>query len=286
MIEDMNKADLSGVKRIIAVHATGNDVNSIVDVALEDMLYDIGEVVVFAPASMKRPANRPNNVSEDRWINFPEIVDSLPKQKNFIIDWCKSRNFNGFLHIMETSTKLNLKSKTYIDKLESTMTAFDYDIHFSTATDRCNYVFNKFCPRMTLDIDDDSIKQQLNLPDKIYFTSHSNISYVTYNFNALNECLPKFDERFTIGMFFIIEFLARRRSLKREDQLYYMNQYMSINDEIGGYDIIDQKSNNDDASKMQKENELFKSLNIDYAPDNNIDLVLDAFYKKLKSKVK
>jgi len=37
---------------------------------------------------------------------------------------------------------------------------------------------------------------------------------------------------------------------------------------------------------MQKENELFKSLNIDYAPDNNIDLVLDAFYKKLKSKVK
>lgn len=60
---------------------------------------------------------------------------------------------------METSTKLNLKSKTYIDKLESTMTAFDYDIHFSTATDRCNYVFNKFCPRMALDIDDDSIKQ-------------------------------------------------------------------------------------------------------------------------------
>lgn len=36
---------------------------------------------------------------------------------------------------------------------------------------------------------------------------------------------------------------------------------------------------------MQEENELFKSLNIDYAPDNNIDIVLDAFYKKLKSKV-
>lgn len=36
---------------------------------------------------------------------------------------------------------------------------------------------------------------------------------------------------------------------------------------------------------MKKENELFKSLAIDYAPDNNIDIVLDAFYNKLKSKL-
>lgn len=79
MIEDMNKADLSGVKRIIAVHGINNDANLIADIALEDMLYGIGEVVVFAPSSMKCPANRPNSVSEDRWINFPEIVDSLPK---------------------------------------------------------------------------------------------------------------------------------------------------------------------------------------------------------------
>lgn len=223
MIEDMNKADLSGVKRIIAVHATGDDVNSIVDVALEDMIYDIGEVVVFAPASMKRPYDRPNNVSEDRWIYFPDSADTSPKQKNFILDWCKSRGFNGFLHMMEKSVKFNANSKTYVDKLESAMLAFDYDIHFSTATDRCNYVFNKFCPRMTLDIDDDLIKLKLNLSDKIYFTSHSNVSYVTYNFSALADSLLKFDERFSIGMFFIIEFLARRRAMRHEGQLYYMN---------------------------------------------------------------
>lgn len=60
---------------------------------------------------------------------------------------------------------------------------------------------------------------------------------------------------------------------------------MSISDEIGGYDIIDNKSSDDDPNKMQQENEVFKSLNIDYAPDNNIDIVLDTLYKKLKCKM-
>lgn len=35
---------------------------------------------------------------------------------------------------------------------------------------------------------------------------------------------------------------------------------------------------------MQRENELFKSLGINYASDNNIDIVLDALYNKLKAK--
>ena len=39
-----------------------------------------------------------------------------------------------------------------------------------------------------------------------------------------------------------------------------------------------------DEKKMQEENEIFKSLNINYAPDNNIDIVLDALYNKLNVK--
>ena len=214
MIEDINKADFEHAKRIIAVHAVGNDADSIASIALEDMSYNIGEVVVFAPSSMACPDSKSSSIT---WMHFPENADTIPKQKNFIIDWCKMKDFKGFLHMMESSVKLNANSKTYIEKLESTMSAFDYDIHFSTATDRCNYVFNKFCPRLALDIDDDIMKQKLSLPDRICFTSHSNVSYVTYNFDALDNGVLKFDERFTVGMFYIIEFLARRRSLKRED---------------------------------------------------------------------
>jgi hypothetical protein len=35
---------------------------------------------------------------------------------------------------------------------------------------------------------------------------------------------------------------------------------------------------------MQKEDAIFKSLNINYNPDNSIDLVLDSLYSKLITK--
>ena len=35
---------------------------------------------------------------------------------------------------------------------------------------------------------------------------------------------------------------------------------------------------------MKQEDDLFKSLKVNYAPDNNIDLVLERTYKKLQSK--
>ena len=199
------------------MHAVGNDVNAVVNVALKDMMCDVGEVIVFAPASMKRPYDNPDSISEDRWVCFPDSADTSPKQKNFILDWCKGKGFIGFLHLVESCVVFNDKTKDYMDKLESTMSALDYDVHLSTASDRCNYVFNKFCPRIAIDIDDIELKFNLNLPDKICFTSHSNVTYVTYNFKALGGNALKFDERFTIGMFFIIEFLARRRATKRED---------------------------------------------------------------------
>jgi len=66
------------------------------------------------------------------------------------------------------------------------MDIFDYSIYFSTVTDPCNYIFKKFNPRLTLDIDDDSIRSKLNLPNSVSFTSHSNTCWLIYDFNKLN----------------------------------------------------------------------------------------------------
>lgn len=41
------------------------------------------------------------------------------------------------------------------------MAALDYSIHFSTVTDPCNYIFKKFNPRLTIDIDDEDAKTKL-----------------------------------------------------------------------------------------------------------------------------
>ena len=98
--------------------------------------------------------------------------------------------------------------------------------------------------------------------------------------------MQKYDEKFSIAMFFIIEYLARRKATKAASQLYLMNQYLSISTEVGTYHTIDIGVNQQlDPNTMKLEDAVFKSMNVDYAPDNNIDQVLDMFYAKLKEKM-
>jgi len=61
-----------------------------------------------------------------------------------------------------------------------------------------------------------------------------------------------------------------------------MNQYLSIPSEIGVFTTIDNGSGNIDPKKMQEEDTIFKAMNIDYSPDNNIDKILEEFYALLK----
>ena len=129
-----------------------------------------------------------------------------------MLDHAKSKGFNGFMHIVEDCIALDRDPMQYIEKIEKTMDVLDYNVHFSTVTDPCNYIFKKFNPRLTLDIDDENVKTRLGLPDRISFTSHSNICWTIFNFNKLGDDIPKFDEKFTIAMYVIIEYLARRRT--------------------------------------------------------------------------
>ena len=129
-----------------------------------------------------------------------------------MLDYAKSKGFNGFMHIVEDCIALDRDPMQYIEKIEKTMDVLDYNVHFSTVTDPCNYIFKKFNPRLTIDVDDENAKTRLGLPDRISFTSHSNICWTIFNFNKLGDDIPKFDEKFTIAMYVIIEYLARRRA--------------------------------------------------------------------------
>ena len=218
-------------------------------------------------------------------IVFPKEIDSIPKRKNFILDHAKSIGFNGFMHIVEDCIALDRDPTQYIENIEKTMDVLDYSVHFSTVTDPCNYIFKKFNPRLTIDVDDENAKTRLGLPDRISFTSHSNICWTIFNFNKLGDDIPKFDEKFTIAMYVIIEYLARRRAQKKEGQLYFMNQYLSISDEIGSFHQIDVGLENIDQQKMKEEDRIFKEMRVEFAPDNNLDTVLDTFYQKVKEKL-
>lgn len=65
------------------------------------------------------------------------------------------------------------------------MDVLDYSIYFSTTTDRCNYVYKKFNPRLTIAMDDELARSKLGLPSSIAFTSHSNTCWTIYDLNKL-----------------------------------------------------------------------------------------------------
>ena len=94
-----------------------------------------------------------------------------------------------------------------------------------------------------------------------------------------------FCEDFKVDMYFIIEFLARRKST-HPGSLYFMNQYFTCTSEKGVFEIKDGVKRDEVPNLqevMKQEDLLFKAKNVNYAPDNNIDLVLERLYEKLKS---
>lgn len=216
-------------------------------------------------------------------VAIPLECNTISKAKNFIMNSMAAKGGFRFLHLLEDNIEILKDPAPYIAELENAMDSLDYNIHFSTVTDRCNYVFNKFCPRLTIDIDDIDVKEKMRLPTSVSFTSHSNTAWTTYDCSKFeNGVPPLFNDKFSIAMFVIIEYLARRRTNKKPGQLYYMNQYLSFPSEIGTFKLYSETVDDIDQKKMQEEDQMFKSLAIDFSPDNNIDKILEDFYIVVK----
>lgn len=92
----------------------------------------------------------------------------------------------------------------------------------------------------------------------------------------------RFEEKFKISMYYIIEFLARRRNSKALGQLDYMNYYPSIEEELGVFKLIDipedQKTQNND---IEAEGKVFQEMGIDNQPDMNLDDIMQDMRSKI-----
>lgn len=119
----------------------------------------------------------------------------------------------------------------------------------------------------------------------IYFTSHANTELMAYDFSKVTDDLLKFDERFSIPMYHIIEYMARRRNTKSIDSLFFMNQYITIPSEHLTFKTITKTDDTYYQNTMKQENDLFMSMNINYSPDGNFDRLLELVYEKLNSKI-
>ena len=65
-----------------------------------------------------------------------------------------------------------------------------------------------------------------------------------------------------------------------------MNQYLTVGSETGTFrnfksDALDRPL---DPAIMKKEDDIFKAMNIDFAPDNNVDQVLEKLWEKIIQK--
>lgn len=199
--------------------------------------------------------------------------------------YCKD-NLKGFIHVIDNTVEVLKDPAPFMKQVENLMAVTDLNCFFGTVTDGCNRVYKKYNPRLRVALDKDEYKN-FGIGSNVVFCSHSNIQWITYNIDKADDNELFFDESFTIDMFFIIEFLARRRN-SHPGSLYFMNQYITCDEEPDVYRIDESLSREprfDLQEAMASEDALFKSKNINYAPDNNIDVVLEKLYLKLKSKL-
>ena len=272
--------------RIIAIlhnnEEAKDNVKATVKMLLDNMCAK--QVVVFT----KEPDadfNIANGMQLCMNVNWPSEFDTQPKIRNWINSYFKTNGFAGKLHVLEDTTHLLKIPTGFMNDLEHMMDVLDYDVWFSTVSDACNFVYSKYNPRLSIVLDRPEY-QKLELGKQIFSTSHSNTQWIVYDFSRVSEDLLKFDEDFSVAMFYIIEYLARRRNTKKDDQIYFMNQYFTVESEVGVYDVLDKIADKkDDPEKMKAEDAIFKQKNVDYSPNNNIDQVLEAFYLKMQSKI-
>lgn len=217
-------------------------------------------------------------------VKIPSECDNPAKVKNFVSTWHKQNGIHGYLHMIEDHVEVLKDPSEYITKIEALMTVCDVPTYFSCVTDPCNYVYGRYNPRLSVDIDTEEFKK-FGLT-KVLFTSHSNTAWTVFNLDSPDFAKAKYDETFSIAMYYIIKFLAERRNNAPKDSLCMMNMYITIPEEYGVF------RNNTEAhplpptkpEDLQREDALFKEMKVDSHPDNNIDEVLTRLYLKLNSK--
>jgi hypothetical protein len=237
-------------------------------------------IIVFKPD---------NNYSDDEAINFPnvkiqqfpsDIMEHDTKLKNFVSKTLIDCKIGGFVHVIEDDVKIIGDTNAFLVEIEKMMTALNLKSWFNTSCDIVNYVYQKYNPRFYITIDE---KQFMLKYDKtIAWCSNANTVWICYDMDKIVYDDIRFEEKFTVPVYYIIEFLARRRNSKKPGELYYMNLYPSVPEELKVFTLdssVTKQSH--DEEYVKKENEIFNTMNINYVADNDINIIMEDIMKVL-----
>lgn len=204
--------------------------------------------------------------------------------RNFVSKQLIDEKITGFVHIIEDIVKIYNDSEIFLDKIEQMMQILNLKSWFNTSCDQCNFVYSKYNPRLYIAIDDERMK---NVYDKtIAWCSNANTLWTIWNYDMCTFEDLRFEEKFQFSMYLIIEFLARRRNTKKSGELYYMNYYPSIPEELNVFKCMDVKNGKQFTNdEINNEGKIFKEMCIDNHADTDINVLMEDISNVLTSKL-
>lgn len=247
-------------------------------------------ILVYVRESLKNTdfVNTFNGFNENSNVSLRYYDDDIRfKQsnlRNFVSKQLIDEKITGFVHIIEDIVQIYNESEIFLDKIEQMMQILNLKSWFNTSCDQCNFVYSKYNPRLYIAIDDERMKK---VYDKtIAWCSNANTLWTIWNYDMCTFEDLRFEEKFQFSMYLIIEFLARRRNTKKNGELYYMNYYPSIPEELNVFKCMDVKNGKQFTNdEINNEGKIFKEMCIDNHADTDINVLMEDISNVLISKL-
>ena len=266
---------MSQKPRIFAILNIHKDVD--IRTNIVEKIPDGSKVVIFQKNEVV-PFEIPGKVLE--FVKIPEeISDKISKMRNFIIKTVKSSNFGGFLHISEDNVVLKSDPTAFFADVELLMETFGMKSWFNTALDGCNYVLTRYNPRFSVDVDVENVPFS---GKTVHWCSNANTEWTVFDLECATDDDMMLREEFGISMYYIIEFLARRRNRKSPGELYYMNMYPGVDSELGVLGQAEVKDDSISQDRFKAEDAIFKEMRVDNHPDMDRDAIMSDMVGKMK----
>lgn len=233
-----------------------------------------GKIIVFTYSGDEFPDNDIVSVKLEKKNSAAMYNDA--------VKWFQE-NYSGKnvkVHILQNNIEFLKDPVEFFNEIEKMMNMLDYDVWFNTVTDECNYVFSKYDCRFAVAINNCDLQKTYD--KTIKWTSHANPNYTIIDIDKFvpveKETGKLFDDVFDIPMFYIIKYLAKRKMEHRG----FMNYYPTISEEHGTFSSFNvNHKDNFSQQQMQKEDILFRSMQLDHEPNGNPEEVMDYMVEKI-----
>lgn len=245
------------------------------------------QVYVFHVKDVVVPQDNIENVT---YVEIPEDIKGkeVPKIMNYIFRYFKLEHVSeGMLYLFDEKVEINEKQFIqFIQPIEGMMELMGHRLWLNTTADECNYNFQKYDGRCVFKIDIPEFEKIFN--SDIIFSSNANFDFSIYDLDNIDISEMLLNEQFTIGMFFILEFLVRR---KNSIPGCFMNLYPTVSQEIGILKTREIKEERDmeiegGEEEFNRQKKIFSDLKLDTTPTIKVEYagayLCNKFLKKLE----